>query len=315
MAKPKDDDSSLRRLGGGRWQTRDERFTIEPQSGTWVVVDAEETDDLGLPLVRGPFPSLTAAKDAITGARSGGPSESPLPARAERLRPPGSGSVGRSAPTSRRRASPSTTSKPRATADAPREPSEPEPTARVIAGMTMSLDGFVVDRNGSVERLYSDFADLRDSAYMTELQAETGAVLMGRRTFEMADDPDAYAESYEFHVPIFVVTHKAPKHRPREGGGLTFTFVTDGLASAVRQARVAADARAVTVVGGIEVIRQLLRAELVDELRLDVMPVVLAGGRRLFGEGELATLGLRSRSAKRHGARVSLHYDVDRTGR
>ena len=72
------DDSSLKRLGGGRWQTRDERFTIEPQSGTWVVVDAEQTDDLGLPLVRGPFPSLTAAKEAIAGARGAAPAESPL---------------------------------------------------------------------------------------------------------------------------------------------------------------------------------------------------------------------------------------------
>ncbi|MFI5200311.1 MAG: hypothetical protein ACHQXL_08065 [Candidatus Limnocylindrales bacterium] len=55
------DETALKRLGGGRWQTRDERFTIEPQSGTWVVVDSEQTDDLGLPLVRGPFASLTAA--------------------------------------------------------------------------------------------------------------------------------------------------------------------------------------------------------------------------------------------------------------
>lgn len=74
---------SLKRLGGGRWETRDGRFSIEPQSGTWVVVDNEQTDDLGLPLVRGPFGSLTAAKAAIEGARDEGPVESPL---AERLR-------------------------------------------------------------------------------------------------------------------------------------------------------------------------------------------------------------------------------------
>jgi hypothetical protein len=76
-------DDSLKRLGGGRWETRDGRFSIEPQSGTWVVVDNEQTDDLGLPLVRGPFGSLTAAKAAIEGARQGGPAESPL---AERIR-------------------------------------------------------------------------------------------------------------------------------------------------------------------------------------------------------------------------------------
>ena len=71
-------DDGLRRLGGGRWQTRDERFTIEPQSGTWAVVDAEQTDDLGLPLVRGPFKSLTAAKEAIAAARGEAPPASPL---------------------------------------------------------------------------------------------------------------------------------------------------------------------------------------------------------------------------------------------
>jgi len=80
------DDAPLKRLGGGRWQTRDERFTIEPQSGTWVVVDGEQTDDLGMALVRGPFPSLTAAKDAISSARSSGPAASPLAERIERRR-------------------------------------------------------------------------------------------------------------------------------------------------------------------------------------------------------------------------------------
>lgn len=75
------DDQALKRLGGGRWETRDGRFTIEPQSGTWAVVDNSQTDDLGLPLVRGPFGSLTAAKAAIETARTAGPVESPLAAR------------------------------------------------------------------------------------------------------------------------------------------------------------------------------------------------------------------------------------------
>jgi hypothetical protein len=80
------DDSTLKRLGGGRWQTRDQRFTIEPQSGTWVVVDAEQTDDLGLPLVRGPFRSLGDSKDAIAAARSSPPEASPLADRIGRQR-------------------------------------------------------------------------------------------------------------------------------------------------------------------------------------------------------------------------------------
>jgi len=81
MAKKIEDPGSLKRLGGGRWQTRDERFTVEPQSGTWVVLDAEQADDLGLPLVRGPFASLTAAKAAIDAARGTEAAVSPLAAK------------------------------------------------------------------------------------------------------------------------------------------------------------------------------------------------------------------------------------------
>jgi hypothetical protein len=72
---------SLKRLGGGRWETRDGRFQIEPQSGTWVIVDTTQTNEFGLPLVRGPFPSLTAAKEAIETAREAGPVSSPLAER------------------------------------------------------------------------------------------------------------------------------------------------------------------------------------------------------------------------------------------
>ena len=68
----------LRRLGGSRWETRDGRFAIEPQSGTWVIVDSTQTDELGLPLVRGPFSSLTAARVAIEAARTEDTPASPL---------------------------------------------------------------------------------------------------------------------------------------------------------------------------------------------------------------------------------------------
>ncbi len=82
MAKP----DALKRLGGGRWETRDGRFTIEPQSGTWVIVDSTQTNDFGLPLVRGPFASLTAAREAIETTREDGPMRSPLADRVEQAR-------------------------------------------------------------------------------------------------------------------------------------------------------------------------------------------------------------------------------------
>src|SRR5262245_34571159 len=81
--KATDDDASLKRLAGQGWQTRDGRFTIEVASGTWSLVDAEQTDDLGLPLVRGPYRSLADAKAAIEQARSSDAPTSALKDRAK----------------------------------------------------------------------------------------------------------------------------------------------------------------------------------------------------------------------------------------
>lgn len=84
-----DDDASLKRLpGGGGWQTRDGRFTIATASGTWSLLDAEQTDDLGLPLVRGPYRSLADAKAAIETARSAKPAEPSIAKRAAVPKPP-----------------------------------------------------------------------------------------------------------------------------------------------------------------------------------------------------------------------------------
>ena len=105
--------------------------------------------------------------------------------------------------------------------------------AKVIAGMTMSIDGFVTDAKGDAGELYPDLGALRDTEYTTGSMAQTGAVLMGRNTFAMGD-PDEYLGNYEFQVPIFVLTHRPPPVPPRQDEHLTFTFVTDGLASAVR---------------------------------------------------------------------------------
>lgn len=182
--------------------------------------------------------------------------------------------------------------------------------ARVIAGMTISLDGFVADQNGSAGRLYPDFATLPDSDFMHALVAETGAVLMGRRTFEGADDPDSYADDYEFQVPLFVVTHHPPAAAPKQNECLTFTFVTDGVESAVAQATAAAGDRAVTVVGGASLIQELLLAGLVDELDIDVMPVFLGGGLRLFEHAELERIQLQKLRVQDVGSRTNIRFRV-----
>jgi dihydrofolate reductase len=148
---------------------------------------------------------------------------------------------------------------------------------------------------------------------MKAMQDETGAVLMGRRTFDMAGDPDSYADSYELQVPIFVVTHTPPAVAPRRNERLFFTFVTDGVESAVAQAAEAAGERAVAVVGGVDLNRQLLAADLVDELRIDVMPVLLGAGLRLF-DGT-APMALEKLGVDDVGARTSLRFRVPPSAR
>jgi hypothetical protein len=118
--KATDDTEGLKRLGGGNWQTRDGRFTIESASGTWSLVDAEQTDDLGLPLVRGPFRSLTDAKAAIEEARASVPASSGLAERAGKARSKDAAEP-HGAATARGTATPS------GAADKP--PREPEPPA------------------------------------------------------------------------------------------------------------------------------------------------------------------------------------------
>jgi dihydrofolate reductase len=181
---------------------------------------------------------------------------------------------------------------------------------KVIAGYTTSIDGFVADDQNGVERLYPDLADLHDKPYMKDLIADTGAVLMGRHTFQMAD-PDTLADGYEFQVPIFIVTHHPPAHQPKENGRISFTFVTDGIESAVKKAKAAAKDRNVMVVGGANLAGQLFAANLVDELHVDVMPMLLGSGLRFWGAG-FEHLRLETIDVSRTGERTTLKYRVIR---
>ena len=173
-------------------------------------------------------------------------------------------------------------------------------------GMTMSLDGFVSDRNGDVGILYPDLAGLRHTQALKEVVAATGAVAMGRRTHDMAGGDWS---DYKFRVPIFVLTHRLP-NRPDEGRD--FTFVTDGIESLMRQARAAAGDRDVTVVGGPDLGRQLLRAGLVDELDIDVMPILLGEGLRLFDGLGSEPIELERLGVFESGQRTTIRFRVVR---
>lgn len=152
--------------------------------------------------------------------------------------------------------------------------------AKVIGGMTVSLDGFINDKNGSVSKLYPDLAELVQTDLLQEAMQKTGAVVMGRRSYDMSNGDFT---GYEFQKPIFVVTHHPPAQPAKgENDHLKFTFVTDGVKSAIRQAKTAAGEKDVVIVGGASVTQQCLQAKLVDELQIGIMPVLLGDGLRLF---------------------------------
>jgi dihydrofolate reductase len=166
---------------------------------------------------------------------------------------------------------------------------------KVIAFMSMSLDGYVADENDGVDEVFDWYFSgdvevpsassasamtFRVSAPSAEhlrgLTAEAGAILTGRRTFERAD---GWGGRHPWDVPAFVVTHQVPDGWPRPGS--TVQFVTDGIESAVARAKSAAEPKSV-LVHGAQTIQQILNAGLLDEIHVDVAAVLLGGGVRLF---------------------------------
>jgi dihydrofolate reductase len=151
---------------------------------------------------------------------------------------------------------------------------------KVIVGASLSLDGFMNDRNGNVSRLYPDLESLRSTEMLQEEIQMTGAVVMGRRSYDMAEGD---LTGYEYQVPIFVLTHVVPEKRVKgENDQLTVTFITDGIESAIEKAKAAAGDKQVTVVGGAQTAQQCLRAGLVDEIHLGIIPVFFGEGLRFF---------------------------------
>ena len=151
---------------------------------------------------------------------------------------------------------------------------------KVVGGMTMSLDGFVNDRNGNVGVLYPDLGELAATDMLQESIRNTGAVVMGRHAYDMANGDFT---GYEYQVPIFVVTHDIPQKVAKgENDKFKFNFVTDGVESAMKKAQAAAGDKDVTLIGGANIIQQCLKAGLMDELQIGIMPVLLGNGLRLF---------------------------------
>src|SRR5215208_5972600 len=168
------------------------------------------------------------------------------------------------------------------------------PMSKIVALMSMSLDGYVADPKDGVAEVFdwymssgnvefhtggSDpmtFTVSEPSAeHLRTLWSELGAVLTGRRTFEVAE---GWGGNHAWG-PAYVLTHRIPAGWPRPNS--TVHFVTDGIESAVSQARAAAAGKSVAV-HGADTIQQLLNAGLLDELSIDVSAVLLGSGVRLF---------------------------------
>jgi len=169
---------------------------------------------------------------------------------------------------------------------------------KVTTDMTISLDGFAAGLNQSVDSPFGEgvgehtlhgwMLDAADEN-AEELAAITaaGAYIMGRNMFSPGrgdwdlDWKGWWGDVPPYHAPVFVLTHH-PREPVTMQGGTTFTFVTDGIESALAQAREAAGEKDVAIAGGAQTVNQYLAAGLLDELRLHVAPVVLGRGERLL---------------------------------
>jgi dihydrofolate reductase len=167
--------------------------------------------------------------------------------------------------------------------------------SKVVFDISMSLDGYITGPNVTAEQPQGDGGlrlvewamgdDDRSREVLAEGLGGTGAVICGRRTYDLsvpwweADGPTGAAR-----LPVFVLTHEPPAESPENG---VYRFSTAGVGETLEAARATADGRTVCVMGGAETGREYIRAGLVDELSIHLIPVVLGGGTPMFKEDDL----------------------------
>lgn len=165
--------------------------------------------------------------------------------------------------------------------------------ATVVAGLSMSLDGFIAHPDDSVRHLFDWYGNGEveihwpgndmvshvtpaSATYLRDAIAKVGALVVGRRVF---DYTQGWAGSHPFGAPVFVVSHSVPDGWPRPDA--PFTIVTDGVGSAVAQASEVAGDKTVGLAGP-NIIQQCLNSGLLDELSIELVPVLLGEGIRFF---------------------------------
>ena len=168
----------------------------------------------------------------------------------------------------------------------------------VTAHMSISVDGYVAGPNAGagnplgdggvlIQQWMFDLASFReiqglsggqtnaDDEELRQRFASTGAVVMGRRMFDEGEGP--WGDNPPYRMPVFVLTHEDRDTLVKEGG-TTFTFVTDGIESALEQAKAAAGDKNVNIAGGADTVQQFIRARLLDELEIHLAPLLSARG-------------------------------------
>ena len=182
--------------------------------------------------------------------------------------------------------------------------------SKLRLNIAISLDGFVAGPDPTVENPLGEGGEqlhewvlplevwrrphgmeggeVTASSAVIQERLEAGATIMGRNMFGGGPGPWGddlwdgwWGDEPPFHHPVFVLTHY-PREPLVKQGGTTFTFVTDGIESALEQARAGAGGRDVALSGGADVAQQYLSAGLLDEIEIDIAPVFLHAGRRLF---------------------------------
>jgi dihydrofolate reductase len=193
----------------------------------------------------------------------------------------------------------------------------------VTAFMSMSLDGFIAGPKDETDRLHGwvvagdtefrlpgaeehPFKVSPESARLLQDTWMTGATVVGRRTFDLAE---AWGGRPPGGVPTFVVTHHVPQEWAKQGS--PFTFVTDGVVSAVEQAKRAAGKKDVGV-SGASIIQQCVKAGLLDAIYIDLVPVLLATGIRLFDDLGTEAIDLESTRVVAGAGVTHLHYRIRR---
>ena len=193
--------------------------------------------------------------------------------------------------------------------------------SKVVCDISMSLDGCITGPNVRVgnglgdggERLHNWMFDAKtdaDAKIVDEKNAATGAVVMGKGMFDVGFEP--WGDPPPFRMPVYVVTHEAREPLPMQGGTI-YTFVTDGIEAALELACAAAGDKNVGIWGGADIIRQYLKAGLVDEVRIQLIPILLGDGIRLFEGLDPEGIELRKTSSTDTPTATHFRFEVVKT--